>query len=170
MEPVSIRKAERADAQQLADIGFRAWEAGILPLLSERPGMRRAEAHRLSEAVVETLNRIIVAETDGFIAGWCSRAAHRAYIPFLFVAPEFQSIGIGSMLLRRMESMMELVGAERVQLETPADNIRAVKFYENQGYRILAMRPDGRGGADPLLSVRLEKQLAPFRGALRNED
>lgn len=169
MEPVSIRKAERADAHQLADIGFRAWENGILPMLTERPGMRRAESHRLAEAVAETLNRIIVAETDGFCAGWCSRAAHRAYIPYLFVAPEFQSIGIGSMLLRRMESMMELTGAERVQLETPADNIRAVKFYEKQGYRILAMRPEGRAAHEPFLSVRLEKQLNPFRGTVRDE-
>ncbi|MEO5805646.1 N-acetyltransferase [Devosia sp.] len=170
MQAVSIRKAEQGDARRLAEIGFRAWETSILPMLTERAGMRQAEATRLSQAIAETLNRIIVAEVGGVVVGWCSRAGGRAYIPFLFVVPELQSHGIGSMLLRRMESMIELAGADRVQLETPADNVRAVKFYEKQGYHILAMRPDGRSSHEAFTSVRLEKLLSPFLGAIADDE
>lgn len=164
MPGVVIRKAETADARRLADIAYRAWESGILPLLNERLGMREAEQRRLAQAVSETLGRIIVAEVDGIVVAWCSRAARRAYIPYLFVMPELQGHGLGSRLLRRMETMLELEGAERVHLETPADNVRAVRFYEKQGYRILAMRPDGRAAHEPFMSVRLEKVLMPFEG------
>ena len=118
----------------------------------------------------ETLDRIIVAEIDNIAVGWCSRSRGRAYIPFLFVTPEFQNHGVGSLLLRRMESMLELEGEARVHLETPADNVRAVRFYERQGYHILAMKSDGRGASGPLMSVRLEKRLNPFRGPVPDTD
>lgn len=170
MPVVVIRKAERSDAPILARIAYDAWATGILPLLKERPGMRQAEQRRLTLAVGETLERVIVAEIDEVPVGWCSRARGRAYIPFLFVMPELQSQGIGSMLLRRMESMLELEGAERVHLETPADNVRAVRFYERQGYRILALRPDGRAAHEPFMSVHLEKRLNPFDGEIEDDD
>ncbi|GLQ57676.1 GNAT family N-acetyltransferase [Devosia nitrariae] len=170
MSVVVIRKAERPDAPILARIAYDAWATGILPLLKERPGMRQAEQRRLTLAVGEALERIIVAEIDGVPVGWCSRARGRAYVPFLFVMPELQSQGIGSMLLRRMESMLELEGAERVHLETPADNVRAVRFYERQGYRILALRPDGRAAHEPFMSVHLEKRLNPFDGDIEDDD
>lgn len=170
MSGISIRKAEQADARRLADIAYRAWEKGILPLLTERDGMREAEQRRLTQAVSEQLPRIIVAEVDGIPVGWCSRSQRRAYIPFLFVMPELQGHGLGSLLLRRMESMLELEGAERVHLETPADNVGAVRFYEKQGYRILALRPDGRAAHEPFMSVHLEKRLLPFEGEIEDED
>ena len=108
----------------------------------------------------------IVAEVDGIVVGWCSRVAGRSYIPYLFVMPEMQGHGIGATLLDRMEVMLELQGAERVHLETPADHVRAVRFYERQGYRILALRPDGRDGHDPFVSVHLEKRLKPYDGEI----
>jgi ribosomal-protein-alanine N-acetyltransferase len=166
MAGIVIRKAESEDARRLADIAYRAWESSILPLLTERPGMREAEQRRLAQVVSETLGRISVAEVDGVVVAWCSRAAKRAYIPFLFVMPELQGNGLGSMLLRRVETILELEGADRVQLETPADNVLAVRFYEKQGYRILAMRPDGRAAHEPFMSVRLEKVLNPFVGEI----
>ncbi|MDB5530256.1 MAG: family N-acetyltransferase [Devosia sp.] len=170
MSGILIRKAESEDARRLADIAYRAWESSILPLLTERPGMREAEQRRLAQVVSETLGRISVAEVDGVVVAWCSRAAKRAYIPFLFVMPELQGNGLGSMLLRRVETILELEGADRVQLETPADNVLAVRFYEKQGYRILAMRPDGRAAHEPFMSVRLEKVLSPFVGVIDDED
>ncbi len=126
---------------------------------------------RLAIAVHEMLERIIVAETEGIAVGWCSRARARAYLPFLFVTPEYQAQGIGSALLRRMESLLELEGESRVLLETPADNVRTVHFYERQGYHILALKPEGsRDSTGQLVSVRLEKRLSPFRGPVPDVD
>lgn len=160
----AIRTADLADAVDLASIAYVAWESGILPLMPERPGMKRAEQQRLFGYVQGALGQIIVAESRGEVVGWCSRAPQRAYIPYLFVAPHAQNRGFGSRLLERMESFMELEGRERVQLETPADHVRAVRFYERQGYHILAMRAEGPRAHESLMSVRLEKRLRPFKG------
>lgn len=170
MPGIRIRKAEITDAPRLADIAYRAWETGILPLLTEREGVREAERRRLARAVGEGWRHAVVAEIDGVVVGWCSRQPRRAYIPFLFVMPEMQGHGIGAMLLERMEMVLELEGAERVHLETPADHVRAVRFYERQGYRILALRPEGRGGHDPFASVHLEKRLHPYEGEIDDEE
>jgi ribosomal-protein-alanine N-acetyltransferase len=166
---IRIRKAEITDAPRLADIAFRAWEAGILPILTEKPGLREAERRRLLHAVGHGWRDTIVAEIDSVVMGWCSRVPGRSYIPYLFVIPEMQGHRIGAMLLDRMEMLLELQGAERVHLETPADHVRAVRFYERQGYRILALRPDGREGHDPFVSVHLEKRLKPYDGDIDEE-
>ena len=161
---VTIRKADAREVETLADIGYVAWERDLLPYFKDSAELRRGEERRLRAAVRDNLSSIIVAESEGVTAGWCARSGRRAYIPFLFVTPLLQNHGIGTMLLRRMESMLELEGADRVHLDTLADNVRAVRFYEHQGYNILALKPDGRPGQDSFTSVRLEKRLRPYKG------
>ena len=163
---IEIRKAEISDAPRMADIAFAAWDTGIRPLLDEQPGQRENERARLSQASAMNWQNTIVATIDGIVVGWCSRSARRSYIPFLFVMPDMQGHGIGANLLNRMETLLELQGASKVHLETPADNVRAVRFYERQGYHILALRAEPRSGHDPFASVHLEKQLQPFAGEI----
>lgn len=164
-----IRKAVASEAERLADIAYLAWERDLRPFLHGEQQNRQAERRRLHNAVHELLDRIIVAERDGEPVGWCARARGKAYIPFLFVAPQSQNQGIGTLLLKRMESILELEGCERVQLDTLSDNVRAVNFYQHQGYQILALKHEGGPGRDPQTSVRLEKRLAPYRGPLETE-
>src|SRR5690606_32258204 len=167
---ISIRKAEPADARRLAHMAYRAWESGFFRLLTQQPGLKLAEQRRLAQAVAETRERVVGEEGDGNVVAWLSCSGRRADLPYLCVVRELQGRGLGYTLLRRMETMLELEGAERVQLETPADNVRAVRFYEKQGYRILALRPDGRAAHEPFMSVHLEKRLQPFEGEIEDED
>lgn len=161
-----IRKAVPGEIETLADIAFVAWERDLMPFLSGPAASRPAERSRLNQAVREGLDRIIVAEVNEVAVGWCQRARGRAYIPFLFVTPLLQNQGVGSALLRRVESLVELEGADRIQLDTLADNVRAVNFYQHQGYQILALRSEGRPGRETQMSVRLEKRLTPWRGPI----
>lgn len=167
--PVEIRHAIPAEADILADIGYIAWDRDLRPFLSGRGASREMQKQRLDRDVEQNLERIIVAEVDGVATGWCMRARGLAYIPYLFVTPLLQNHGIGTMLLQRMESMLELEGAKQVQLDTLADNVRAVTFYQHQGYRILALKPQGRSADDLAMSVRLEKTLSPYTGRIDEE-
>jgi len=169
MAVINIRKAEHADVLRMAHIAFSAWDTGIRPLLDERPGHRDSERLRLSHAAASNWQNAVVATIDGSVVGWCCRSRRRNYIPFLFVMPDMQGHGIGARLLNRMETMLELEGAERVLLETPADNVRAVRFYERQGYHILALRTEARAAHEPFMSVHLEKELHPFDGEIGEE-
>ena len=164
-----IRKAVASEAEHLAEIGYLAWERDLRPFLNAEQQNRQAERRRLQNAVHDLLDRTIVAERDGIAVGWCARARGKAYIPFLFVAPLSQNQGIGTLLLKRMESILELEGCDRVQLDTLSDNVRAVNFYQHQGYQILALKHEGGQGRDPQTSVRLEKRLEPYRGPLETE-
>ena len=140
-----------------------AWERDLLPFLNGPAASREAERERLRAAVREGLDRIIVAEVNGVAVGWCQRMRGRAYIPFLFVTPLLQNHGVGSALLRRMESLLELEGADRIQLDTLADNVRAVNFYQHQGYQILALRtrrPARPGVADERQARKAPRSLA----------
>lgn len=167
---INIRKAVASEAERLADIALLAWERDLRPFLSGEAASRQNEKRRLGIAVHELLDRTIVAEIDGEPVAWCARARSRAYIPYLFVTPTLQNQGIGTLLLRRMELILELEGAERVQLDTLSDNVRAVNFYQHQGYRILVLKREGAAGNDPQTSVRLEKRLSPYRGPLTDAD
>lgn len=161
-----IRRAVADEVETLADIGYVAWERDLMPFLNGSAAEPQNERRRLNTALHELLDRTIVAEIDGVAVGWCACQRGKAYIPFLFVTPLLQNHGIGSALLRRMESMLELQGADRVQLDTLADNVRAVTFYQHQGYQILVLRSDGQQEPANMASVRLEKRLLPFRGAI----
>ena len=167
---ISIRNAVASEAERLTDLALLAWERDLRPFLSGEAASRQNEKRRLGLAVHELLDRSIVAEIDGTPVGWCTRARGRPYIPYLFVTPSLQNQGIGKLLLRRMESILELEGNDRVQLDTLSDNVRAVNFYQHQGYRILVLKREGAHGNDPQLSIRLEKRLNPWRGPLSDEE
>jgi [ribosomal protein S18]-alanine N-acetyltransferase len=161
-----IRKAIPGEIETLADIAFVAWERDLLPFLHGSAASRETERNRLTAAVRDGLDRVIVAQVNEVSVGWCQRARGRAYIPFLFVTPLLQNRGVGSALLRRMESLLELEGADRIQLDTLADNVRAVNFYQHQGYQILALKTEGLPGRETQMSVRLEKRLDPWHGPI----
>ena len=167
---ITVRKAVASEAESLVDMAMLAWERDLRPFLSGEAASRQNEKHRLGTAIHELFDRTIVAEIDGVPVGWCARARNRPYIPYLFVTPSLQNQGIGKLLLRRMESLLELEGNDRVQLDTLSDNVRAVNFYQHQGYRILVLKREGPQGNDPHLSIRLEKRLSPWRGPLADDE
>lgn len=162
---VGIRHAETREAPLLAKLGYLAWKQSILPLAPETARSRDDLMARMADYCRDRVDDIIVAESNHEILGWCSRFPGRAYIPYLFVAPMVQRQGVGGLLLRRMENIFELEGKHCVQLETPADHVEAVQFYQQQGYRILAGKQSGRSAHRSYQSVRLEKRLHPFISA-----
>lgn len=166
---LKIRHAELSESTDLAALGFVAWEQGIMPLYRDKDRPRDQLMNQLCDYCSNHIESLVVAEMGGELVGWASRLRNKAYIPYIFVTPHLQGQGIGGLLLRRMESIFELEGHTTVQLETPADHVQAVKFYETQGYNILAMKANaetGRVSRQSFISVRLEKRLRPFDGPI----
>jgi len=78
----------------------------------------------------------VAAEGDeiiGFIiAEWDASHGH---IITLDVTENHRRSGVGSALLREVESSLALRGVRRIQLETATDNEPAIAFWEKHGYR-----------------------------------
>ena len=75
---------------------------------------------------------LFVAEINGQIAGVASLLRLMDFIHLLFVAPEFQHLGVGHALIQRMRQ--EAVGT--LTLKCVIDNEAALKFYASEGFAI----------------------------------
>ncbi|UCE24445.1 MAG: peptidase C39 family protein [Candidatus Zixiibacteriota bacterium] len=58
------------------------------------------------------------------------------------IDPDYQGRGLGLRLLKECELEAARRGCEKMTLEVRADNDRAIKFYERQGYIIIRSMPD----------------------------
>lgn len=64
------------------------------------------------------------------------------YVHCLAVRPELRSLGIGKLLMHEAEIIARRYGKHRVSLLVEARNIKAIKFYEREGYKIIEPRFD----------------------------
>lgn len=73
---------------------------------------------------------------QGYLAFYLNKELEQLYIPLLCVKKEYQSMGVGShliaMLTQKYGSTYYSVG-----LEVAKKNIRAYRFYQNCGFRIV---------------------------------
>lgn len=70
-------------------------------------------------------------------AGFCFGVfIPEAIIGGMFVKPEFQSVGIGTSLLKYVTDSMFKHGAHEISLTTDAKS-KAVSFYEKNGWRVI---------------------------------
>ncbi|EPZ32556.1 putative acyltransfersase [Rozella allomycis CSF55] len=58
----------------------------------------------------------------------------RGYIGMVAVDEKYRKQGIGTKLVTRAVEMMKMKGAKEVVLETEADNLAAISFYERLGF------------------------------------
>lgn len=84
--------------------------------------------------------RTLVAEINKQIVGVIEFESYRlptsieGHIWYIFVHPEYQGKGIGTELLRNAEIIMANENAARFWALTGADNIKARRFFEKNGY------------------------------------
>jgi len=82
-----------------------------------------------------------IAEEDGRMEGfaiveWARESGGViGYIQTIEVAPDRRNQGVGGELLRRIEDSVRAVGAQAIWLHVDAENARAIRLYELQGYR-----------------------------------
>ena len=100
---------------------------------------------RFSRALMRQLtqssrNATWIAEENGAMDGFAivdldpADGASIAYIQTLEVTPAHRGQGIGSELLRRIESSARNVGAQSIWLHVDTENASAIRLYEAHGY------------------------------------
>ena len=180
---VVVRTEEPDDAEAIADVHVRAWQAGyagimpadVLAGLDPVLWARRRRARWASGANVPFTT--LVAQADGVLAGFTTIGPYRnqqrpddldpAYgeILAMYVDPTRWGTGVGRALMTAALADLTGHGWREVRLWVLADNVRARRFYERAGlafdgesstYEL--QQPDGRP-ALALAEVRYGRQL-----------
>jgi ribosomal protein S18 acetylase RimI-like enzyme len=79
-----------------------------------------------------------VAIVDGALVGTAMGGydGHRGWLYYVAVHPEYRRQGVGSALVRRVESGLVEMGCPKVNLQVRATNTAVVDFYRTLGYEV----------------------------------
>jgi ribosomal protein S18 acetylase RimI-like enzyme len=152
---VSIRHAKPDDAEGLSRVFEQAWREayqGIIPGVAlERMLARRGP--RWWHSTVSRGRPLAVLDIGQGIAGYVSygRCRDRSLpakgeIDELYLAPEYQGIGLGRRLFKAVRNDLADRDMERIVVWALADNERACAFYERMGGRSIAQVKERIGG------------------------
>ena len=123
-----IRKLQKVDINRVADIWLKTKAHFFIP-----------EQYWISnyEFVKEMLPQaeVYVYEDDKMIQGFIGVSDE--YIEGIFVSDEMQSCGIGKMLLDYIKDKKD-----RLQLKVYQKNVRAMSFYQREGFTIQSEEMD----------------------------
>jgi GNAT superfamily N-acetyltransferase len=141
---VTLRPAQAADGDAVAALFIAAWNTA-LPWLKDMH--TEEETHDWVKDHVMRDLEVRIAERDGVIAGFS--ALHQGTIEHLYVHPDHQDKGVGSLLLEEAKARVP----EGLELWTFQRNERARRFYEGRGFRLIKLT-DGAGNEEREPDVR----------------
>lgn len=141
MFAIPIRPATETDARTIAALIQRTLRVSNAADYSVAE-ISRVFAGFSAGHVMERIRRqdVFVAEIDGEIVATVGYADGELWA--LFVAPERQRLGLGSMLVDHIEAHARKRGRRQLGL---AASRTGVEFYERLGYRRLSYRPHSSG-------------------------
>ncbi|TAY52903.1 GNAT family N-acetyltransferase [Rhizobium leguminosarum] len=150
---LKVRPAKSEEVQELARIGLASWRKGILPLVAADVVSRIEKDNPFIPFLEEQGGNILVAETDGALAGLGASEHGDNHISDIWVAPEHEGKGVGSALIAALEEQFRARGFAEATIRVSADNTRALGLYRHLGYH-----ETWRGfDHDPILHAKLEK-------------
>lgn len=85
----------------------------------------------LDSCLVATINKKIIGSIIGAFNG------RRVWIYHLAIHPNWQNKGLGSKLLKKIESIFKKKGATKILLGVSFNNLSTCSFYEKSGYSIM---------------------------------
>jgi ribosomal protein S18 acetylase RimI-like enzyme len=145
--PHTIRDAQLADAERIATIQVRAWQAayrGVMPdtYLDELDVEDRAVYWRNAVQVLEPGQRLKVIVENGVVVGFAAagpehdgRSAGVGELYAINLDPSRWRRGLGRVLLRDMTADLTGLGYSEAVLWVVPQNDRARRFYESEQWR-----------------------------------
>jgi ribosomal protein S18 acetylase RimI-like enzyme len=139
---INIRRAMPGDADQIAAVHDAAWREayrGVIPGQELERLIARRGPDWWRRAVLKG-SRLLVLSMHGRLGGYVSYGRNRApsleydgEIFELYLAPEYQGLGLGRRLFRAGREDLAANGLDRVLIWSLADNQRAIDFYRRLG-------------------------------------
>ena len=79
-----------------------------------------------------------VAVSDGRLVGSAMSGfdGHRGWVYYVAIHPDYRRKGIGTDLMKKVETSLIEIGCPKLNLQIRADNVEVQAFYESLGYRV----------------------------------
>lgn len=147
MSPLVIREARTEDADDIAGVHVRSWQAAYRGLIEQSVldalsiDERAAGWRRIMAAPLPTSLGTVVAVRDDRIVGWASLGSGRdpdgladGEVYGIYADPTAWSTGAGHALLEAAENRIAAAGHDRAYLWVLDGNERADSFYARHGW------------------------------------
>ena len=139
---VEVREASSQDAEAIARIHRSTFDATYRKF----PKLHSAEQDLEHFRSVLERSRVFIVKQDGQVAAYCAFA--NGWLTDLYVAPEYQRQGLGTLLLDKAKDE-----SSELQLWTFQENESARRFYERNGF-VSAEETDGHANEEKQPDVR----------------
>jgi ribosomal protein S18 acetylase RimI-like enzyme len=148
-----LRPAKRADAEALAALGERAFNAKFAYLYTPEDlasFLAKSHAHEpVAAEIADRKMRICLAERDGVLVGFCklvmacgwpelARGETTIELKQLYLDPALVGGGIGAVLMDWAMAEARGYGADEMQLSVWSGNEGAQRFYTRHGFAHVA--------------------------------
>jgi putative acetyltransferase len=136
-----LRRYDPADEDAAIELWRRTWQLAYpqLDFTARLPWWR----HRWRDELVPVAT-ITLAEADGKIVGFVTVDPHSRDLDQMVVAPEAWGTPVAAALIARAKQ----ISPEGLDLHVNTDNLRAIRFYEKQGFVISGQAINWRSGAE----------------------
>ena len=152
---MTVRRAEPADARGIAEVHTRTWQAAYRHVFPADvlDSLDVEERVRGWLERIETDMAVWVAETEDGIVGFVAAGASRTEDGFgelyaIYVLPEAWGSGAATALMATFKDWLAEEGYTTAMLWVLADNTRARRFYEREGWRADGARVDTIRGVE----------------------
>jgi ribosomal protein S18 acetylase RimI-like enzyme len=144
---IDIRDARLQDAPTIADVHNEAWSgaySGIIPHKALTRMLARRNREWWSNAIRRNAS-ILVIEAAGRVVGYATIGRNRTSqidaegeIYELYIAPQYQGIGLGTRLFSEARRVLENHAMRGVVVWALEENVNACDFYYGKGGRDIA--------------------------------
>lgn len=144
-----IRDARPEDADAISHVNFETWKAtypnektgitvtDIEILFKDVFSPENIEQHSKYLQSLPSNQKVLVAEVNSRIVAFChaqkAGGGQGNRLKSLYVLPEFQGRGIGSLLWNEVKNFFDPASA--ITTDVATQNSRAIAFYENLGFK-----------------------------------
>lgn len=135
----TIRRMLIEDAEEVQDVAKKSWNAtyeGIIPNNIQENFLKGAYNDEMMEWRLSN-SLMLVAEADNTIAGFANFTSvneqGQAELSAVYLLPEYQGEGIGSVLLNA--GIEKLENVKEIHLDVERDNTIGTAFYKAKGFK-----------------------------------